>query len=135
MAEDVPAAASASAPEIEPTIEFFEGLPEELSDVSLRRSKQTGDRIVVMIFEKLQALDGFNSYRGEFRKALHLRDSEGIIEVEPDVLKMIYGGDEEDELRWVECKFAIPRDDHFERFMRFMNRYAAANGMAYEDKK
>lgn len=132
MAADVPAA-DASA--IEPTIEFFEGLPEELSDVSLRRSKQTGDRIVLMIFEKLQALDRFNSFRREFRKALRLRDSEGIIEVEPEGLKMVYGGDEGDELRWVECKFALPRDEHFERFMRFMNRYAAANGMAYEDKK
>lgn len=132
MAEDVPAA---SAPEVAPTIEFFEGLPEELSDVSLRRSKQTGDRIVLMIFEKLQALDRFNSFRREFRKALCLRDSEGTIEIEPEGLKMVYGGDEGDELRWVECKFAIARDDHFDRFMRFMNRYAAANGMAYEDKK
>ena len=128
MAED-------AAAEIEPTIEFFEGLPEELSDVSLRRNRQTGDRIVLMIFERLQAIDRFNSFRREFRKALRLRDAEGVIEVEPEGVKMVFGGDEGDELRWVECKFAIGRDDHFERFMRFMNRYAAANGMAYEDKK
>ncbi|MFM7909650.1 MAG: photosystem II reaction center protein Psb28, partial [Microcystis sp.] len=25
-------------------------------------------------------------------------------------------------------------DEHWERFMRFMNRYAAANGMGYQDK-
>ncbi len=119
--------------EVAPTIEFFEGIAEELSDVSLRRNRQTGERIILMVFEKLQALERFNSFTNEFRKALVLRDAEGAIAVEPDGLKIVWGGDEGDELRWVECKFAIARDDHFERFMRFMNRYAAANGMAYEE--
>lgn len=116
-----------------PTIEFFEGVTEELSDVSLRRHRQTGDRVVLMVFEKLQALERFNSFTNEFRRALVLRDTEGSIAVEPEGLKIIWGGDEGDELRRVECTFAISRDDHFERFMRFMERYAAANGMAYED--
>ncbi|MGF1676496.1 MAG: photosystem II reaction center protein Psb28, partial [Rivularia sp. (in: cyanobacteria)] len=31
------------------------------------------------------------------------------------------------------CQFEIEQDDHWDRFMRFMHRYADANGMAYED--
>jgi photosystem II Psb28-2 protein len=31
----------------------------------------------------------------------------------------------------MECRFEIDLEDYWERFMRFMNRYAEANGMAY----
>jgi photosystem II Psb28-2 protein len=118
-----------------PIIEFFEGIPEELSDVRLRLEKSTGMRNVLMIFEKLEALEKFNSFRQRFSKALSLKDSEGNILVEPDSLRFIYGGMEGDELQRVECSFVIEQDDHWERFMRFMERYAEANGMAYQDKK
>jgi len=118
-----------------PTIEFFEGVPEELSDVRLRREKRTGLRNVLMTFDRLNALDGFQSFTKEFNKSLRFTDSEGVLTVEPDSLKFVFGGDEGDELRGVQCTFAIARDDHWERFMRFMHRYADANGMAYADKE
>ncbi len=118
-----------------PTIEFFEGIPEEISDVRLRQEKSTGIRNVLMIFEKLEALERFNSFRQQFSKALNLTDSEGKISVEPDSLRFIYGGPEGDDLQRVECTFAIDQDDHWDRFMRFMERYADANGMAYQDKQ
>lgn len=117
-----------------PTIEFFEGLPEEVSDVRLRKEKSTGMRNVLMIFEQLEALERFNSFRQRFSKAMNLTDSEGTISVEPDSLRFIYGGPEGDELQRVECSFAIEQEDHWERFMRFMERYAEANEMAYQDQ-
>jgi photosystem II Psb28-2 protein len=118
-----------------PSIEFFEGIHEELSDVSLRRDRQTGDRIVLMSFNQLQAIERFQSYTNRFAKALRLTDDEGQISVQPDSVQFVFGGPEGDDLRRVECKFAITQDNHWERFMRFMHRYADANGMEYGESQ
>jgi photosystem II Psb28-2 protein len=114
-----------------PTIEFFQGLSEELSNVRLRRNKNTGVRSVLLIFESLNALSISNSFTKGASKNIRLSDSEGDMTVEPSSVKIIFGGDEGDELRRVECRFEIDREDHWERFMRFMNRYAEANDMEY----
>ncbi|MGL4884190.1 MAG: photosystem II reaction center protein Psb28 [Waterburya sp.] len=114
-----------------PSIEFFQGVAEELSGVSLRRNKRTGIRNVLMIFESLKALEKFNSFTKGSAQNLSLIDSEGEILVTPHSLKMIFGGDEGDELKRVECIFEIESDSHWERFSRFMDRYAEANGMEF----
>jgi len=97
-----------------PTIEFFVGLSEELSGVSLRKNKSTGIRNVLMTFKTLKAIERFQSFTTRTYGDLRLTD-------------------EGDEIQRVECGFEIT-DEHWERFMRFMNRYAAANGMGYQDK-
>ncbi|MEO0457124.1 MAG: photosystem II reaction center protein Psb28 [Cyanobacteria bacterium P01_A01_bin.114] len=114
-----------------PTIEFFEGIPESLSNVSLRRDRSTGGRSIVMMFDKLESIEQFNSFRKRFSKALRLTDSEGVIEIQPSGVKFIFGGPEGDDLMRVDCIVELDRDDHWNRFMRFMQRYADANGMAY----
>lgn len=114
-----------------PSIEFFQGIAEELSGVSLRRNKNTRIRNVLMIFESLNALEKFNSFTKGSAQNLSLIDSEGEILVTPNSLKMIFGGDEGDELKRVECTFEIESDSHWERFTRFMDRYAEANGMEF----
>jgi photosystem II Psb28-2 protein len=53
-------------PDILPTIEFFAGLSEELSNVSLRRGKESGDRQVVLTFQKLKAIEKFQSFTKQF---------------------------------------------------------------------
>ncbi|MFB2833569.1 photosystem II reaction center protein Psb28 [Floridanema evergladense] len=118
-----------------PTIEFFEGISEELADVSLRRDRATGVKSVLMTFRQLKAVERFNSFTNRFSNSLRLVDSEGEITVTPSDVKFIFGGPEGDDLKRVECKFEIDRDDHWERFIRFMNRYAEANGMAYGENK
>ena len=118
-----------------PTIEFFDGIPEELSNVSLRRDRRSGLRSVLMTFNSLNSLERFNSFRRNFTKALRLSDVEGEMNVAPSGIKFIFGGPEGDDLKRVECKFAIEHEDQWQRFMRFMNRYAEANGMAYGEKK
>lgn len=117
-----------------PSIEFFKGIAEDLSGVSLRRNKRTGIRNVLMVFESLNALERFNSFTKGSARNLSLIDSEGEITVSPDSFKMIFGGDEGDELKRVECKFEIESDSHWERFTRFMDRYAEANGMEFGQK-
>ncbi|MEB3232886.1 MAG: photosystem II reaction center protein Psb28 [Leptolyngbyaceae bacterium] len=116
---------------IAPSIEFFDGIYEQLDDVSLRQDRSNGDRIVLLRFKRLKSIEQFKSYTNRFSKALRLSDDEGKIEVQPDGIKFIFGGPEGDDLRGVECKFAIQQEDHWNRFMRFMQRYADANGMAY----
>jgi len=118
-----------------PSVEFFVGLAEELSNVSLRRKKDSGVRTVLMTFDNLKALEKFNSFTQQYQGNLRLIDEEGEISVSPSSLKFIYGGDEGEELKKVECGFEIASDDHWDRFMRFMKRYAQVNGMGYSDKE
>ncbi|NEQ97205.1 MAG: photosystem II reaction center protein Psb28 [Cyanothece sp. SIO2G6] len=119
---------------IAPSIEFFDGIYEDLDDVSLRRDRSNGDRIVILRFKRLKSIEQLRSYTNRFSKALRLSDEEGNIEVQPDGVKFIFGGADGDDLRGVECKFAIQQEEHWDRFMRFMQRYAEANGMAYGER-
>lgn len=114
-----------------PTVEFYDGINEQISNVSLRQDKATGARVVLLLFEQLKAIEQFRSFRSRFSKALKLTDSEGVITIEPSGVKFIFSGPEGDDLKQVECTLTIDREDYWERFMRFMNRYAEANGMAY----
>lgn len=114
-----------------PKIEFFAGISEELNDVSLRRNKASGVRGVMMTFKQLKATEKFNSFTKRFSNSMCLIDTEGTIGVEPSSVKFIFRGPEGDELERVECKFEIESQEHWERFMRFMKRYAEANGMEY----
>ncbi|NJO39961.1 MAG: photosystem II reaction center protein Psb28 [Cyanobacteria bacterium CRU_2_1] len=114
-----------------PSIQFFEGVPEELNNVSLRQNRQTGVRSVLMTFESLKSIERFRSYTKRFANALLLTDQEGSISIEPSSVQFVFGGSEGDDLQRVECRFEVDREDHWERFMRFMRRYAEANGMAY----
>jgi photosystem II Psb28-2 protein len=116
------------------SIEFFEGLSEELSNVSLRRNRSSGVQSVLMTFKQLKAVEKFNSFRKKFSQSMRLIDGEGVISVEPNSVKFIFGGPEGDRLERVECLFEIDNPDHLERFMRFMNRYAEANGMGYGEQ-
>lgn len=116
-----------------PRIEIFAGISEELSDVSLRQVRGSAARRVVMTFSNLRALEKLNSFTKSSSNAVRLIDEEGVITIEPKSVRSIYGGEEKDELKAIECQFDIDREDHWERFMRFMHRYAESNGMAYGD--
>ncbi|MGK7891753.1 MAG: photosystem II reaction center protein Psb28 [Leptolyngbyaceae cyanobacterium] len=117
-----------------PTIEIFDGIYEDLDDVSLQRDRSNGDRIVALRFKRLKSTEQLKSYTKRFAKAIRLSDEEGQIEVQPDSVRLIVGGPDGDDLRGMECKFVIQQEDHWGRFMRFMQRYAEANGMAYGER-
>ena len=116
-----------------PSIEFFVGIPEVLSDVRLRTNKNTGVHNVVMIFERLNALEKLNSFTQQSTGNLQLIDEEGEITVKPSSTKMIFGGDDGDDLKSVKCTFEVEDETHWERVMRFLHRYADANGMGYAE--
>jgi photosystem II Psb28-2 protein len=112
-------------------IEFFEGIPEDLEDVSLRQNRSTGVRSVLMSFKTLRSIERFRSYTNRFAKALLLTDVEGKISIEPSSVKFIFGGAEGDDLQRVECRLEIDQEEHWQRFIRFMDRYAEAHQMTY----
>lgn len=116
---------------MEPTIEFFDGIPEELSDVSFRRDRSTGDEIVLMKFQMLRSIEKFQSFTKSSSNVVRLKDEEGDITIAPSATRLVFGGPEGDEIKRVEVEFEIHQNEHLERFMRFMDRYAQANGMAY----
>jgi photosystem II Psb28-2 protein len=116
-----------------PSIQFFEGISEQLSNVSLRRSRNSGVRSVLMTFDSLKALEKFNSFTKGAANSMLLTDEEGAISVTPSSVQFLFSGPEGDELKRVECKFEIEQEDHWERFMRFMNRYAEVNELAYSE--
>jgi photosystem II Psb28-2 protein len=94
-----------------PTVQFYEGIPETISDVRLRQNTSTGDRSALLIFERMEAIEQFKSFRNEFSKALKMIDEEGVITIEPSGVKFIFGGPEGDDLVRVECILDIDRDD------------------------
>jgi photosystem II Psb28-2 protein len=133
--------APASVPDTEavsqdptPRIEFFVGITEEFSNVSLQKDPRTGIKSVEMTFEQLNALERFQSFTSGFNGVVRLIDEEGDIAVSPSSCRIIFGGDEGDDLRGVICRFEIEREDHWARFMRFMHRYADEHGFAYGEK-
>lgn len=117
--------------DINPSIEFFVGLTEELENVDIKRNKRTGVFTVIFYFEKLKAIEKFQSFTNRTFGDLRLIDEEGTISAIPSDTKFIFGGDEGDELKRVKCSFEIYEESNWERFMRFMERYAAANGMEF----
>lgn len=116
-----------------PSIEFFDGISEELENVSLRRNPSTGLRSVKFTFQTLKALNRGNSFIKRSFNTMQLIDSEGTISVAPKSTKLFWGGEENDELKRFEFVFEIDRDDHWERFMGFMDRYSAANDLIFAE--
>jgi photosystem II Psb28-2 protein len=86
-----------------------------------------------MTFNTLKALEKFNSFTKRSLNSMLLSDEEGAISVDPSSVQFLFSGPEGDELKRVECQFEVDREDHGERFMRFMNRYAEVNDMAYSE--
>lgn len=111
------------------SIQFIQGLNEDISEVSLRKPRNSEKKIVVLTFERLQAVEQLRAYRKQISN-LWLRDEEGEIKVTPTGVKFFYVGD--DELSKVECTFEVEAEDIFERVMRFLNRYAEENGFEYQ---
>jgi photosystem II Psb28-2 protein len=116
-----------------PSIEFFDGISEELENVSLRRNPSTGLRSVKFTFQTLKALQQGNSFIKRSFNTMQLIDSDGTISVAPKSTKLFWGGEENDELKRFEFVFEIDLDEHWERFMGFMGRYSTANDLTFAE--
>jgi photosystem II Psb28-2 protein len=116
-----------------PYIQIFAGVVEELSGVSLRQNQTTGNRSAIFIFDQIEPIKDFICYRKTSANVLHLIDEEGEILAEPSGVRFFYGGPEGEDIKRVECRLDIDREDHWERIMRFLHRYGEANNLVYSD--
>lgn len=117
-----------------PTIEFFEGVPEDLSTVQFKRDRSTGVQKILMAFAKIRSLDRFQSFTNSSTNVVRLTDEEGVIAITPSATRIAFGGPEGDDVKGIEVEFEVDRPEHLDRFRRFMDRYAAENAMAFNDR-
>lgn len=94
------------------SVEFIEGMSEEISGISLRKRP--------------------NSF-GNKVEHLWLKDEEGTIQVSPNGMKFIFVDD--DELSNAECTFEVHSQEQFYRVMRFFHRYADAYGFEFQGNR
>ena len=107
---------------------FFAGIPEEISNVSLRRNRLTGVRSVLLSLKQVRALERFNSFTKQFTNSLCL----GEIRATPSSVKFIFGEPEGDEFQRINCAIEIEQENHWEKFINRMN-LSQANGMEYQE--
>ena len=77
----------------------------------------------------------FGSFTKRSFNNLGLIDSEGLIRVSPSSVQLVFGGEDGEEIKRVECIFEVEQEDYWEKFMRFMQHYAEAKDMAYSATK
>jgi photosystem II Psb28-2 protein len=118
----------------EPRIEFFEGIPETLTNVRLRQGKSSGIRNVLLEFDTLQAIDIVNSFTKRSTGTIRLIDEEGEINATPSSFRFRVSPNEEDDILGADCQIDIESSQDWDRVMRFLERYAAANGMGYQER-
>lgn len=114
------------------SVQFINGLNEEISEISLRKGRDSGKKIVVLSFERVQAMEKGRSFVNKI-DTLSLQDEEGEIQVIPNGMKFHFVDD--DNLSKAECSFEVNSDEAWERVMRFLHRYAEAHGFEFQAPK
>jgi len=105
-------------------IEFVRGIKEEVvPDVRLTRSKDGTNGRALFIFENPQAL---SPDFGEEITGMYLVDEEGELISREVNGKFING-----KAQGLEVSYTIKSVEAWDRFMRFMQRYAEANGLGF----
>ena len=113
------------------SVQFIQGLEEEITGVSLRQRKDSPNKIVVLVFNRMQAIEKLRSFTNGVDN-LWLTDEEGQIQVFPSGIKFFYRDD--DDLVKAECSIELRSEEEFERVMRFLHRYAEAHGFQFESR-
>jgi photosystem II protein len=105
-------------------IQFSRGTAEPvIPDVRLTRAKDGSDGTATFYFDHPQALSGES---GVEITGMYLVDEEGEL-VTRDVNGKFVNG----EPAGIEAVYVMKSPEEWERFMRFMNRYAEKNGLGF----
>lgn len=105
-------------------IQLALGINEEASDVKITRSKDGDTSVAVFFFEAPNCMTGANAANNEIL-GMYMIDEEGEIITRNVNAKFING-----KSAGIEAIHKINGQYEWERFLRFMNRYAEANGMS-----
>jgi photosystem II 13kDa protein len=105
------------------TIQFMPGVNEEVSDVRITGTKYDNRKAATFYFSNPKINTG-GGVRG-----MRMQDDEGTLETTDVRSKFVNG-----EFTGLEAVYEMTTEQEFERFMRFMNRYAESNGMEFQKK-
>lgn len=116
-----------------PCVHLFKDLPEKVSSISIRRDLMTHTNVAVLRFQTLASLAHFSGRTKGSGPVLHLLDTEGDMLIRPTCIKLVYHQSEGAGLKSVECELEVNKDNHGERLMRFLQRYASAHHLVSEE--
>ena len=115
---------AASAPSA--FIEFIIGVPEPaVPDVKLTRSRDGTTGVATFTFDNPSFLSAASAELGE-TTGMYLKDQEGTIKTSEVTAAFTNG-----KPRIVKGVIVMKSEDEWDRFMRFMERYAEANGLGF----
>jgi len=107
-------------------IEFIIGYPEPVvPDVSLTRSRDGSTGVATFTFDNPSFLAAASEALGE-TTGMYLKDSEGTMKTSEVTATFTNG-----KPRFVKGVVVIKGADEWDRFMRFMERYAVSNGLGF----
>tara|TARA_Y100001970_G_C14258191_1_gene877205 strand:- start:2685 stop:3038 length:354 start_codon:yes stop_codon:yes gene_type:complete len=110
-----------------PKISFYNNVKEPVvPEIRLTRSKDGKTGQAIFTFEEPQALSVLTT--GEIN-GMSLIDEEGVLSTREVKARFIDGTP-----RFIDAIYLWRNGTEFERFMRFANRYAKANGLGYSEK-
>ncbi|MFZ4727637.1 MAG: photosystem II reaction center protein Psb28 [Pseudanabaena sp.] len=105
-------------------LQLTRGIDEEATDVKITRSKDGDTSVAVFIFDVLNCMTGENASTNEIL-GMYMIDEEGEMITRNVNAKFING-----KPAGIEAIHKIEGDRDWQRFLRFMNRYAESNGMS-----
>jgi photosystem II protein len=105
-------------------IQLSRGIDEEASDVRITRSKDGDTSVAVFIFAEPRCMTGESAATNEIL-GMYMIDEEGELVTRNVNAKFING-----KSAGIEATYKISGEGDWQRFLRFMNRYAEANGMS-----
>ncbi|WP_330202425.1 photosystem II reaction center protein Psb28 [Cyanobacterium sp. Dongsha4] len=105
-------------------IEFAQGVVEEsIPDVRMTRSRDGSNGTATFRFESTKILDSGNTQEVT---GMYLIDEEGELVTREVKCKFVNG-----EPTAIEAIYVIKNPEEWDRFMRFMERYAQENGLGF----
>lgn len=111
---------------MEAKIQFLKGLDENvLPDIKLTRSRDGSTGTATFCFKNSTILDKSTAKEGEIT-GMYLIDQEGILETPYIRIKFRIGKPEA-----IESIYIMKNPKEWDRFMRFMERYAEINGLVF----
>ena len=113
---------------MEPKIQFIKGLDEKiLPDVRLTRSRDGSTGTATFRFKNPNILDKNTTKEGEIT-GMYLIDEEGSLEIRDVNARFINGKPEA-----IETIYIMKNPETWDRFIRFMERYAETNGLVFTE--
>eukprot|EP00250_Pteridium_aquilinum_P001549 c11745_g1_i1 orf=190-771(+) len=111
-----------------PVIQFIKGTDEQtVPDVSLTRSKDGSNGVATFLFDQPSVFDSSREL-GDIT-GLYMEDEEGVLSTVDVSAKFVNGKPAK-----IEARYIMRSEKDWDRFMRFMERYAEANGLGFVKK-